>query len=155
MLIGCATEPLVPPAPGVVASIGEERILAQDLRDYAERVPITLLASAHGDSARQQYLRSLLVRRLLAREATQRGLDTALGLEQQVEGRLRDKLKNVYLRDQVWPHIRVEKAKLRRSTIVSGWVYDAALRGSLQPLRPRLRRCVTHWQVESASKRWP
>ena len=111
MLIGCATEPLVPPAPGVVASIGEERILAQDLRDYAERVPITLLASTHGDSARQQYLRSLLVRRLLAHEAAERGLDTALAIAQQVDGRLRDKLKNVYLREQVWPHISVEKAR--------------------------------------------
>ncbi|MBT4100551.1 MAG: hypothetical protein HOM68_27015 [Gemmatimonadetes bacterium] len=132
LLIGCAAEPLVAPAPGVVASIGEERILAQDLRNYAERVPITLLASAHGDSARRQYLRSLLVRRLLAHEAAERGFDTTLAIAQQVDDRLRDKLKNVYLREQVWPHISVEKAKAQA-------VYDSLGLG----LQRRLAGIVT------------
>jgi len=113
LLVGCATEPEVAPAPGVVATVGEERILADDLRIHASRVPITLLSSSRPDSARRQYLKGLIVRRLLARELTDRGLDTAKVVTQQAEDMLRNRLSDLYRREHLWPEVTVERAQVQ------------------------------------------
>ena len=144
VLTGCATDPLSP-APGVVATVGDEQILAEDLRAHAERVPITLLSSTRGDSVRQQYLRSLLVRRLLARELAVRGLDTTRAITARAADGLRQRLAEIYLREQVWPAISVDKSRvqafydslgLRQRRKVSGIV--TATRDEAEQLRQAL-----------------
>lgn len=139
---GCATEPLQAPAPGVVAVVGDDQIHAAQLRAHAEQVPITLLSSTQVDSARQQYLRGLLVRRLLAREVVARGLDTTRAVTQRVATAQRKRMSEIYLREQVWPLISVDKARvqafydslgLRRQRKVAGIVL--ATRAEAQGLR--------------------
>ena len=95
---------------GVVASIGEEQIVADDLRAFARQVPVSLLSKDADESLQQKYLRALIVRRLLAREVERRGIDTSQVVRARVDERLTQRLNDIYRREQLWPGTEADEA---------------------------------------------
>lgn len=104
---GCGSSQ--PPAePGVVARIDTLRIRATDVRAFAGKVP------AYGDltSRRQSYLRGLMARHLLEREARSRGLDTLASVVAQVDAQWQGRLRQRYRKDVLWGSLRVTDAQV-------------------------------------------
>lgn len=96
------------PEPGVVARIDTVRIHAQDVQDFAARV------SADGDldSQRQSFLRGLMARHLLEREARAQGLDTLSKVVQRTEAELHEKLRERYRRGVLWNSLEISDADI-------------------------------------------
>lgn len=108
MLLAACGAPSPAPEPGVVARIDTVRIHAKDVQSFAARV------SADGDldSQRQSYLRGLMARHLLEREARSQGLDTLSKVVLRAEAQLHERVRERYRRGVLWSGLQITDAEV-------------------------------------------
>lgn len=113
-LVACSQETPVPPIPGVVAQVGPRAIGAAELRDFVRQMPPTLRSRKTGDAARQEYLRSLMARHVMALEAGERGLDTVAAVVQRSEARWRQHLIGLCRREILSPQVDISEEQIQQ-----------------------------------------
>ena len=84
-----------PAVPGLVARIDTIDVSAAELREFVSGIPPTLTSEKGFDGARREYLRSLMAKRLLAMEASARGLDTVAAVTTPTAARWRRHLADL------------------------------------------------------------
>ena len=116
LFTACTTTSEEPPqaAPGVVARIGEAVLQAGELRDFAISTPRNLRSKQEGAAARQDYLRSLLVKHLLYLEAQVWELQESMAVQKRVEASWHQHLIEVYRNEQPAIQVEVDEADIRR-----------------------------------------
>ena len=100
--------------PGVVARIGDTVLQAGELRDFASSTPRNLRSKQEGVAARQDYLRSLLVKHLLYLEAQVWELQESMEVQKRVESSWRQHLIEVYRNEQPSIQVEVDDEEIRR-----------------------------------------
>ena len=116
LFTACTTTSEEPPQaePGVVARIGDTVLQAGELRDFAISTPQNLRSKQEGAAARQDYLRSLLVKHLLYLEAQVWELQESMEVQKQVEANWHQHLIEVYRNEQPAIQVEVDEAEIRR-----------------------------------------
>ena len=100
--------------PGVVARIGDTVLQANELRDFAISTPQTLRSKQEGAAARQDYLRSLLVKHLLYLEAQVWELQESMEVQKRLEASWRQHLIEIYRNEQPSIQVEVDEEEIRR-----------------------------------------
>lgn len=99
--------------PGVVARIGDTVLQAGELRDFAISTPQNLRSKQEGAAARQDYLRSLLVKHLLYLEAQVWELQESMEVQKRVEASWHQHLIEVYRNEQPPIQVEVDEEEVR------------------------------------------
>ena len=99
---------------GVVARIGDTVLQANELRDFAISTPQNLRSKQEGATARQDYLRSLLVKHLLYLEAQAWEVQESMEVQKRVEASWRQHLIEIYLNEQPAIQVEVDEEEIRR-----------------------------------------
>lgn len=120
-----------PAVPGLVARIDTIDVSAAELREFVSGIPPTLTSEKGFDGARREYLRSLMAKRLLAMEASARGLDTVAAVTTPTAARWRRHLAGLYRREHLWPSIEVSEEEIQRYFGLSGMDHERELAGIL------------------------
>ena len=102
------------PSDPVVAEIADEMITATELRTFVENLPEGLKSPYEGDAARQQYVQSLVDRRLMLLEAHHRGLDTTQAVSRAVSNATRSYLATRYQREVIMRKVEVDQNEIER-----------------------------------------
>ena len=116
LFTACTTTSEEPPQaePGVVARIGDTILQASELRDFAISTPQNLRSKQEGAAARQDYLRSLLVKHLLYLEAQVWELQEAMEVQKRVAASWHQHLIEIYRNEQPPIQVEVDEAEIRR-----------------------------------------
>ncbi|MFH1566794.1 MAG: peptidyl-prolyl cis-trans isomerase [Gemmatimonadota bacterium] len=116
MLASCAGERSQPiaPEPGIVARIGPRTVAASELREFVAQMPPPLRSRQVGEGARNEYLRSLMARQVLAMEAEKRGLDTVSTVARRAAALRRRRLVEAYQREALAPAAQVGEDEVRQ-----------------------------------------
>ena len=100
--------------PGVVARIGDAVLQANELRDFAISTPRNLRSKQERAAARQDYLRSLLVKHLLYLEAQVWELQESMEVQKRVEASWHQHLIEIYLNEQPAIQVEVDEEEIHR-----------------------------------------
>ena len=100
--------------PGVVARIGDTILQASELRDFAISTPQNLRSKQEGAAAREDYLRSLLVKHLLYLEAQVWELQESMEVQKRVAASWHQHLIEIYRNEQPPIQVEVDEAEIRR-----------------------------------------
>ena len=116
LFTACTTTSEEPPQaePGVVARIGDTILQAGELRDFAISTPQNLRSKQEGAAARQDYLRSLLVKHLLYLEAQVWELQESMEVQKRVEASWHQHLIEIYRNEQPPIQVEVDEEEIRR-----------------------------------------
>ena len=116
LFTACTTTSEDPPQaePGVVARIGDTVLQAGELRDFAISTPRSLRSKQEGAAARQDYLRSLLVKHLLYLEAQVWELQESMEVQKRLTASWHQHLIEVYRNEQPPIQVEVDEADIRR-----------------------------------------
>ena len=116
LFAACTTTSEEPPqaAPGVVAQLGDTVLQAGELRDFAISTPRNLRSKQEGAAARQDYLRSLLVKHLLYLEAQVWELQESMEVQKRLAASWHQHLIEVYRNEQPSIQVEVDEADIRR-----------------------------------------
>lgn len=100
--------------PGVVARVGDTILQASELRDFAISTPQNLRSKQEGAAAREDYLRSLLVKHLLYLEAQVWELQESMEVQKRVEASWHQHLTEIYRNEQPPIQVEVDEEEIRR-----------------------------------------
>ena len=100
--------------PGVVARVGDTILQASELRDFAISTPQNLRSKQEGAAARQDYLRSLLVKHLLYLEAQVWELQESMEVQKRVAASWHQHLIEIYRNEQPPIQVEVDEEEIRR-----------------------------------------
>ena len=116
LFTACTTTSEDPPqaTPGVVARLGDTVLQAGELRDFAISTPRNLRSKQEGAAARQDYLRSLLVKHLLYLEAQVWELQESMEVQKRLAASWHQHLIEVYRNEQPSIQVEVDEADIRR-----------------------------------------
>ena len=116
LFTACTTTSEDPPqaTPGVVARLGDTVLQAGELRDFAISTPRNLRSRQEGAAARQDYLRSLLVKHLLYLEAQVWELQESMEVQKRLAASWHQHLIEVYRNEQPSIQVEVDEADIRR-----------------------------------------
>lgn len=116
LFTACTTTSEEPPQtePGVVARIGDTILQASELRDFAISTPQNLRSKQEGAAAREDYLRSLLVKHLLYLEAQVWELQESIEVQKRVEASWHQHLIEIYRNEQPPIQVEVDEEEIRR-----------------------------------------
>ena len=116
LFTACTTTSEEPPQaePGVVARIGDTILQAGELRDFAISTPQNLRSKQEGTAARQDYLRSLLVKHLLYLEAQVWELQESMEVQKRVAASWHQHLIEIYRNEQPSIQVEVDEEEIRR-----------------------------------------
>ena len=116
LFTACTTTSEDPPqaTPGVVARLGDTVLQASELRDFAISTPRNLRSKQEGAAARQDYLRSLLVKHLLYLEAQVWELQESMEVQKRLAASWHQHLIEVYRNEQPSIQVEVDEADIRR-----------------------------------------
>ena len=116
LLTACTTTSEEPPQaePGVVARIGDTILQASELRDFAISTPQNLRSKQEGTAAREDYLRSLLVKHLLYLEAQVWELQESMEVQKRVAASWHQHLIEIYRNEQPPIQVEVDEEEIRR-----------------------------------------
>ena len=116
LFTACTTTSEEPPQaePGVVVRLGDTVLQANELRDFAISTPRNLRSKQEGAAARQDYLRSLLVKHLLYIEAQVWELQESMEVQKRVETSWHQHLIEVYRNEQPPIQVEVDEEEIRR-----------------------------------------
>jgi parvulin-like peptidyl-prolyl isomerase len=98
----------------VVARIGDTILQASELRDFAISTPQNLRSQQEGAAAREDYLRSLLVKHLLYLEAQVWELQESMEVQKRVTASWHQHLIEIYRNEQPSIQVEVDEAEIRR-----------------------------------------
>ena len=115
LLTACTTTSEEPPQaePGVVVRIGDTILQASELRDFAISTPQNLRSKQEGAAAREDYLRSLLVKHLLYLEAQVWELQESMEVQKRVAASWHQHLIEVYRNEQPPIQVEVDEEEIR------------------------------------------
>ena len=116
LFTACTTTSEEPPKaePGVVARIGDTVLQASELRDFAISTPQNLRSKQEGAAARQDYLRSLLVKHLLYLEGQVWELQESVEVQKRVAASWHQHLIEIYRNEQPPIQVEVDEEEIRR-----------------------------------------
>ena len=116
LFTACTTTSEEPPqaVPGVVARIGDTILQASELRDFAISTPQNLRSKQEGAAAREDYLRSLLVKHLLYLEAQVWELQESMEVQKRVAASWHQHLIEIYRNEQPPIQVEVDEEEIRR-----------------------------------------
>lgn len=100
--------------PGVVARLGDTVLQASELRDFAISTPQNLRSKQEGAAAREDYLRSLLVKHLLYLEAQVWELQESMEVQKRVAASWHQHLIEIYRNEQPPIQVEVDEEEIRR-----------------------------------------
>lgn len=98
----------------VVARVDSLTITASELRAFAAGIPADLRPESTGNTAREEYLNSLISKDLLFLEASSLRLDTVATVREQTERRWRQHVISTYRREYVYPQVHVDDEAVAR-----------------------------------------
>ena len=134
---GCGTDE------HVVARIDDDRITADDLRAFVEKLPAGLKSPYRDTAARHHYLQSLIDRRLMLLEAEARGLDSSLAVVSAIEDTRRSRLMALYQRHVIMPRIEIGEDEIRRAFIEQGYHRERKLNAILVRSRDEIEAVIS------------
>ncbi|MFH1568205.1 MAG: peptidyl-prolyl cis-trans isomerase [Gemmatimonadota bacterium] len=97
-----------------MARVGLRVVSAGELKAFVGQLPANLRSRQEGDGARQEYLRSVMARKVLAMEAERRGLDTVAVVARRAAARWRSRLIQAYGREVLAPTVEVTEGDVRQ-----------------------------------------
>jgi parvulin-like peptidyl-prolyl isomerase len=115
VLTGCPQTPPPASVPGVVARVDTMAVTAAELRAFVARLPAVLRSSEAPEGARREYIRSLMARHLLARQARADGIDSLPAVRARAQGRWQQHLIEVYRHEVLAPRVQVTEADIQRA----------------------------------------
>ncbi|MDA0335366.1 MAG: peptidyl-prolyl cis-trans isomerase [bacterium] len=126
----------------VVAEVAGQPISAAELRAFVEKLPDGLKSTYEGDAARQQYVQSLVDRRLMLLEAHVLGLDTTRAVTRALNNATRGYLATRYQREVVVRDVQIDKAEIERRVVERGYDRDRKLHAILVHTRAEIDAVV-------------
>jgi len=126
----------------VVAEVSGVPITAAELRAFVDKLPEGLKSPYEGDAARQQYVQSLVDRKLMLLSAQERGLDTTRTLTRAVDNAGRAHLATRYQREVVMSGVQVDQAEIERRVTEQGYDRDRKLHAILVHTRQEIDAVV-------------
>ena len=141
--------------PGVVARIGNTVLQANELRDFAISTPQSLRSKQEGAAARQDYLRSLLVKHLLYLEAQVWELQESMEVQKRIEASWHQHLIEIYRNEQPSIQVEVDEEEIRRYFAENDLGQQRQLAGILVEEESKPKRCSQSSPLAKVSRSWP
>ena len=121
-----------------VATIAGEAIAGEDIRAIVAKLPAGLRNKEGGDAARQQYIQSIIDRRLLLAEATAYGMDTLRAVTRKVREAVDGRVIVLYRARFLAPEATVPEGEVRRVFEEEGYDRERKLNAILVRTRAEI-----------------
>ena len=136
-LAACSQETNAP-----VARVDEVPISAESLRSFVEKLPPGLRNPEGGDAARRQYVRSLIDRQLILKEALVHGLDTLQSVKRTVDEAVDARVIALYRARNITAQVQVPEEDVRRVFTEGGYHRERKLNAILVHTRAEIEAAV-------------
>ena len=121
-----------------VATIAGEAIAGETIRAIVAKLPVGLRNKEGGDAARQQYLQSIIDRRLLLTEAAAHGMDTLRAVTRKVRETVDGRVIVLYRSRFLAPEAAVPEGEVRRVFEEEGYDRERKLNAILVRTRDEI-----------------
>ena len=125
-----------------VATIAGEAIAGETIRAIVAKLPVGLRNKEGGDAARQQYLQSIIDRRLLLTEAAAHGMDTLRAVTRKVRETVDGRVIVLYRSRFLAPEAAVPEGEVRRVFEEEGYDRERKLNAILVRTRAEIDEVV-------------